>query len=81
MSRFLLKFIASVLALALYVAPASTGAAAQVSTTTPVQSYVVIDLTPAGSVTSSAAGVSGLQQVGSAGFAAAAGQPVVGHAT
>jgi hypothetical protein len=81
MSRFLLKFTASVLALALCGAPAWTGAAAQVSTTpTPVQSYVVIDLTPAGSATSSAAGVSGSQQVGSAGFAAAAGQPFVSHA-
>lgn len=81
MSRFFLKFTASALALALSLVPAWTGAAAQVSPPTPaVQSYVVIDLTPAGSATSSAAGVSGARQVGSAGFAAAAGQPVVNHA-
>ncbi|HEX8558858.1 MAG TPA: hypothetical protein VF668_12170 [Pyrinomonadaceae bacterium] len=82
MSRFLLKFTASALALALVSAPAWTGAAAQApSPAPPGQSYVVIDLTPAGSATSSAAGASGGQQVGSAGFAAAtAGQPVVSHA-
>jgi hypothetical protein len=81
MSRFFLKFTASALALALCLAPAWTGAAAQVSPTSlPGQSYVVIDLTPAGSATSSAAGASGVQQVGSAGFASAAGQPVVSHA-
>jgi hypothetical protein len=81
MSRFFLKFTAAALTLALCLTPAWTGAAAQVSTPSPSgQSYVVIDLTPAGSTTSSAAGVSGAQQVGSAGFAAAAGQPAVSHA-
>jgi hypothetical protein len=81
MNRFLLKFTASALALALGLAPAWAGVAAQVSPPAlPGQSYVVIDLTPVGSATSSAAGASGVQQVGSAGFAAAAGQPVVNHA-
>lgn len=81
MSRFLLKFSASAMALALWSAPAWRGAASQVSApAAPARSYVVIDLTPAGSATSSAAGASGTQQVGSAGFAAAAGQPAVGHA-
>ncbi|HEX7315080.1 MAG TPA: hypothetical protein VF297_14225 [Pyrinomonadaceae bacterium] len=81
MNRFLLKFTAAALALALCLAPAWVGVAAQVSPpSTPVRGYVVIDLTPAGSTTSSAAGVSGAQQVGSAGFATAAGQPVVSHA-
>lgn len=81
MSRFLLKFAASSLALALCLSPAWVGASAQVSTpSAPGQSYVVIDLTPAGAATSSAAGASGAQQVGSAGFAAAAGQPVVSRA-
>jgi hypothetical protein len=74
MRRSLLKFIASAVALALWSAPAWTGAAAQVSP--PGQSYVLIDLTPAGSSTSSAAGAFGTQQVGSAGFASAASQPV-----
>ncbi len=81
MSRFLLKFTASSLALALCLAPAWVGASAQVSPPpAPGQSYVVIDLTPTGSATSSAAGASGARQVGSAGFAAAAGQPAVSHA-
>jgi hypothetical protein len=81
MNRFLLKFTASALALALGSAPAWTGAAAQVSPTAlPGQSYVLIDLTPAGSATSSVAGAAGGQQVGSAGLAAAADQPVVSHA-
>ncbi|MET0623713.1 MAG: hypothetical protein ABW250_12085 [Pyrinomonadaceae bacterium] len=81
MSRFLLKFTASSLALALCLAPAWVGASAQVAPPSePGQSYVVIDLTPAGSANSSAAGASGAQQVGSAGFAAGAGQPVVSRA-
>lgn len=81
MSRFLLKFTASSLAVALCLAPAWVGAEAQVSPpTAPDQSYVVIDLTPAGAATSSAAGASGARQVGSAGFAAAAGQPVASRA-
>lgn len=52
------------------------------SPATPVQQYTVIDLTPAGSNTSSAAAISGPQQVGNAGFIATtvAGQPVVNHA-
>lgn len=79
MSRFFLKLTASAVALALCLAPAGTGAAAQVSS--PGQRYVMIDLTPTGAVTSSAAGAAGTQQVGSAGFAAAAAnQPVVSHA-
>lgn len=82
MSHFRLKFIAAALALALGLAPAWRGAAAQqVPPPTPSgQSYVVIDLTPAGSATSSVAGASGGQQVGGAGFATAAGQPLVSHA-
>lgn len=81
MNRFLVMCISTALALALGLAPAWSGAAAQVTPTLlPGRSYVFIDLTPAGSATSSAAGISGAQQVGSAGFAAAAGQPVLTHA-
>jgi hypothetical protein len=63
-------------------APAQNFGAAQApSTALPVQQYTVVDLTPPGSATSSAAAASGTQQVGSAGFkATTAGQPVVNHA-
>jgi len=48
---------------------------------TPVdQHYTMIDLTPAGSTTASVAGISGGQQVGSAGFSPAPGQPLDTHA-
>jgi hypothetical protein len=77
-----LKFIASAVALVMWFAPAWSIASAQVSPPIqPGQRYVMIDLTPAGSTTSLATGVSGTQQVGSAGFkAASAGQPDVNHA-
>lgn len=76
------KFIASVMALALWFAPAWGVVVAQVRPTAPAaRQYVVIDLTPAGSVTSSASGANGAQQVGNAGFPSpTAGQPAVNHA-
>jgi hypothetical protein len=81
MIRLPSKFIASAAALALCLAPAWGTTSAQVSPAQPGQRYVVIELTPPGSTTSSAAGVFGTQQVGSAGFgAASAGQQVVNHA-
>jgi hypothetical protein len=82
MRRIPLKFIASATALALWLAPFWSVASAQVTPPAqPGQRYVLIDLTPAGSITSTAAGASGAQQVGSAGFEpASAGQPPVNHA-
>jgi hypothetical protein len=77
------KLAAAVTALAMLLLPMQTFVAAQTTLPVPsVQHYTVIDLTPPGSVTSTAAGVSGTQQVGSAGFTAAtaAGQSVVNHA-
>jgi hypothetical protein len=76
------KLAASGMALALWLAPAWGVAVAQVSTPAPAaRQYVVIDLTPAGSTTSSASGVSGAQQVGSASLPSpTAGQPAVSHA-
>jgi hypothetical protein len=63
------KLVASGMALALSLAPAWGVAVAQVSPpATTARQYVMIDLTPAGAVTSSASGVNGAQQVGSAAF-------------
>jgi hypothetical protein len=74
------KLVAVAVGLAMLMFPAQNFVTAQ--TPAPVQQYTVVDLTPPGSVTSSAAGVSGTQQVGSAGFtsANAAVQSVVSHA-
>ncbi len=77
------KFMASAVALALWVTPLWGIVEAQTpSPVPPSHNYTVIDLTPSGSTTSTASGVSGAQQVGTAGFstATAAGQPVVNHA-
>jgi hypothetical protein len=76
-----LKFAALAVVAALWLTPAASVAVARVpQAAQPAQSYVVIDLSPAGSVGSSAAGASGTQQVGSAGFVSVAGQTPVNHA-
>lgn len=81
MRRPLSKFAASAVAVALWLIPTGSFARARVPLTPQLaQSYVLIDLSPAGSVGSSAAGASGLQQVGSAGFVSGAGQAAVNHA-
>ena len=81
MRRLPSKFIASAVALALCLIPSGNITLARVPLTAQLtQSYVLIDLSPAGSVGSSAAGASGSQQVGSAGFVSAAGQTAVNHA-
>lgn len=81
MRRLRSKFAASAVAVALWLIPAGSFALARAPLTAQLsQSYVVIDLSPAGSVGSSAAGASGLQQVGSAGFVSTAGQAAVNHA-
>lgn len=81
MRRLPSKFAAPALAAALWLTPAVSSAVARVpQAAQPAQSYVVIDLSPAGSVGSSAAGASGTQQVGSAGFVSGAGQTPVNHA-
>ena len=81
MRRLPLKFAALAVVAALWLTPAASFAVARVpQVAQPTQSYVVIDLSPAGSVGSSAAGASGTQQVGSAGFVSGAGQTPVNHA-
>jgi hypothetical protein len=81
MARLPLKLAASALAFALWLIPSGSLVHAQTPPPAqPAQSYVLIDLTPAGSVGSTAAGASGSQQVGSAGLVTAAGQPAVEHA-
>jgi hypothetical protein len=81
MRRLPSKFAASALAVALWLIPAGSFAFARTPLTPQLtQSYVLIDLSPAGSVGSSAAGASGAQQVGSAGFVSGAGQTAVNHA-
>lgn len=81
MRRFPSKFAASALAAALWLIPTGSFALARAPLTPQLtQSYVVIDLSPAGSVGSSAAGAAGSQQVGSAGFVSGAGQTPVNHA-
>lgn len=79
MKHFGSKFIACAMALLLWVSPMWGVVAAQTPSTT--RHYTMIDLTPAGSTTSSATAISGAQQVGTAGFPAAVpGQPNVNHA-
>lgn len=81
MRRLPSKFAALAVALTLWLTPAVSFAAARVPRVAqPAQSYVVIDLSPAGSVGSSANGASGAQQAGSAGFVSGAGQTPVNHA-
>lgn len=81
MRRLPSKFAASALAVALWLIPAGSFAFARTPRAPQLtQSYVLIDLSPAGSVGSTAAGASVSQQVGSAGFASAAGQTAVNHA-
>jgi len=83
MKHFPSKFIAIAMALALGVLPNwNVGTAQEPSPVAPARQYTVIDLTPAGSTTSTATAISGTQQVGDAGFTATtvAGQPVVPHA-
>ena len=81
MRSLLSKFAASAMAVALWLIPTGSFALARTPLTPQLtQSYVLIDLSPAGSVGSSAAGASGLQQVGSAGFVSVAGQTAVNHA-
>lgn len=81
MRRLPLKFLASAVALALCLIPSGNIALARVPLTAQLtQSYVLIDLSPASSVGSAAAGASGSQQVGSAGFVSATAQPAVNHA-
>jgi hypothetical protein len=83
MRHFPSKLIALGMALALGILPDfNIVTAQQPALPTPAQQYTVNDLTPAGSTTSTAAAISGAQQVGGAGFTAttAAGQPVVIHA-
>src|ERR1700750_3353876 len=81
MRRLPSKFAALAVAAALWLTPAASLAVARApQVVQPVQSYVLIDLSPAGSAGSSAAGASGLQQAGSAGFISGAGQTPVNHA-
>lgn len=81
MRRLPLKFAASALAMALWLLPAGNFAFARTPLAPQLaQSYVLIDLSPAGSVGSSAAGASGTQQVGSAGFVSGNVQTAVNHA-
>jgi hypothetical protein len=77
------KSIAIVMAVALgFLLTLNVGTAQQNLPPAPAQQYTVMDLTPAGSNTSTAAAINGTQQVGNAGFIATtvAGQPVVNHA-
>src|SRR6201989_2982605 len=67
MRRKLSGFIASVIALLLSVAALPFTTAAQTATP-PVQHYTMIDLTPVGAANATAAGISGAQQFGTAGF-------------
>lgn len=81
MGRLPSKFAASALAVALCLIHAGSFAFARTPRAPRLtQSYVLIDLSPAGSVGSTAAGASGSQQVGSAGFASGTGQTAVSHA-
>ncbi|MGB7925063.1 MAG: hypothetical protein WCF57_17615 [Pyrinomonadaceae bacterium] len=71
MKDFESKFIAYVMALLLFVSPLSgVATVAQAQTPSAARHYTMIDLTPAGSTTSSAAGIFGAQQVGTAAFGA-----------
>jgi len=81
MKSFHSKLIASALTAAFVFLPTRNLVTAQEpSTAAPAQQYTFVDLTPAGSSTSSAAAINGTQQVGSAGLTTAAGQPAVNHA-
>lgn len=76
------KFIACALALLLWVSPLCGLVTVTVAQTpSPARHYTMIDLTPAGSTTSAAAGINGTQQVGTAGFrTTATGQTSLNHA-
>jgi hypothetical protein len=79
MKHFASKFTACVIALLLSGSSISSLVVAQ-TTVSPARHYIMIDLTPAGATTSSAAGISGTQQVGTAGFRATATGQAVNHA-
>ncbi|HEX8720435.1 MAG TPA: hypothetical protein VF736_07385 [Pyrinomonadaceae bacterium] len=75
------KLIASVAALAMWASAFGGIVTAQTpSPVPPGQPYIVVDLTPTGSTTASASGVSGTQQVGSIGIPTTATPSGVSHA-
>ena len=75
------KLIASVAALAMWASAVGGNVAAQTPAPVPPgQRYILVDLTPAGSTTASASGISGTRQVGSVGFSTATAPSGVSHA-